>query len=65
MAQMSPINIAMPRPSFTRSAKEQDPAGLPVEQTTRFELVVNMTTAKRLKIVFPQSILVRAEEFID
>ena len=44
--------------------KGADPADLPVEQPTRFELVINVTTAKRLGITFPQSILVRAEEFI-
>jgi putative tryptophan/tyrosine transport system substrate-binding protein len=44
--------------------KGADPANLPVEQPTRFELVINVTTAKRLGITFPQSILVRAEEFI-
>ncbi len=41
-----------------------DPANLPVEEPTRFELVVNMGTAKMLGITFPQSILVRAEEVI-
>ena len=44
--------------------KGADPANLPVEQPTRFELVVNVATAKMLGITFPQSILVRAEEVI-
>jgi putative ABC transport system substrate-binding protein len=44
--------------------KGADPANLPVEQPTRFELVVNMVTAKMLGITFPPSILVRAEEVI-
>lgn len=38
---------------------------LPVEQMTRFELVVNTTTAKSLGITIPQSILVRADELIQ
>lgn len=44
--------------------KGADPANLPVQQPTRFELVVNTDTAKVLGISIPQPILVRAEEFI-
>jgi putative ABC transport system substrate-binding protein len=41
------------------------PSDIPVEQPTRFDLVVNLTTAKALGITVPDKLLVAADELIE